>query len=184
MPEYIVKTFDDRSLVIEADNFSFNPDGVYEFHKNQGLMLVGSVPASNIFAVVENDAYQADFYRSDLDDDPDEDNDETDDTCLHCQFVEFTESQEFFDAVADVVEILSEPDEPEVDQPQGQEIPRLYLARNEKYYDGTQWGFAYEDKFVPFGDSKSDAEGGLKRHINGERDWYTWPLSEVTEVVQ
>jgi hypothetical protein len=65
MSTFIVKTTQNRNLVIEADSFFNNRDGVYVFTNEDGD-VVAEVPINpNILAVVEQDAEQEDFYFSD-----------------------------------------------------------------------------------------------------------------------
>ena len=117
-------------------------------------------------------AYQGD-YLFDLDSEDDSDE------CTGCKYADLLESGEFFDAVAGVVDDLFTPDKPEP--------LTLFYARNTTNKHAMEadgaWGFYYEDPvkgdvFVPFG-MKEGAEYGLKRHAEGSRNWYIWPLSEA-----
>jgi hypothetical protein len=61
MPEYIVKTVNNRNLVIEAGSFRQEENfGNYEFLK-EGI-VVARVNPSFVFAIVEEKAWMADFY--------------------------------------------------------------------------------------------------------------------------
>ena len=121
MPKYIVKTINDRNLVIEADGYISRGDH-FEFfvRKDETSTTVGSALKHSVFAIVENDAIKDDFYYFD-DATPGEDEDE-DDVCLDCRFQEFLESKEFFDQVDSIVEFWhggSKQDEPtEAEPPQ------------------------------------------------------------------
>jgi hypothetical protein len=119
--KFTVLTHDNRNLVIEADRFvPTNTD--YTFSKDNHV--VASVPFSpNLFAVVDQEVEGPDFYFADHSDDDTfglvSDEDETDDVCLDCRIAEFLNTQEGFNAVADIVYTLLEPDE---NEPEGAEV--------------------------------------------------------------
>jgi hypothetical protein len=62
MAIFIVKTLEDRNLVLQADSFRLTttPNAVYEF-VTEGK-TVASVPAHNVFAVIDDEVREADFY--------------------------------------------------------------------------------------------------------------------------
>ncbi len=146
MPTYFVKTqafFDgvtssitrtvsgrnlSRTLVIEADEFRINPAALtYDFYKSnpvakKAAILVASVPQRDVFAVLNDEFYQNDYFYTpqnfeDLEDleDEDDDEDDHDDTCLDCRLEEFVNSDAFFDEVYNIIDFyLSPTNEPEV----------------------------------------------------------------------
>lgn len=66
MPEYIIKTENDRNLVIEADRYNYNAtEGNYEFFKKDDkadTQKVATVANRTFLAIVEKNAGKADFY--------------------------------------------------------------------------------------------------------------------------
>ena len=67
--KYWIKSNDDRNLIIEADYFVLDNSTTYKFYvtKNEPKNKeVASVPAINVFAVVEKDAWECDFYSVDF----------------------------------------------------------------------------------------------------------------------
>ncbi len=121
MPRFVIKTHNDRHLVIEADRYNFNvTERSYDFFKKNdqaGTNRVATIfynPA-NILGIVEADSDHEDFYFHDeagLDSDysgPDED------ICDECQLADeygdLLESQVFWDAVCDIIERWHEPSE-------------------------------------------------------------------------
>lgn len=123
MPEYIVKTGDGRNLIIAADYYKQDTSSaVYNFYKSAEVskkapVLVGSVNAHAVLAVLEfEDAYQADYDNAD----PLDDEDDHDDTCLDCRLDNFVESSAFFDSVWSIVDFYLSPDNQ--DDPSGPEI--------------------------------------------------------------
>ena len=97
MANFIVKTHNNRNLVIEADDLVVGVDEYlfYTAHK-----ILASVPKHpSILAVLEEDA-EADDYYVDYDD---SDEDETDDVCLDCRLEEFLDSDSFVDTVLRIV---------------------------------------------------------------------------------
>lgn len=115
MTEYIIKTDNNRNLVIEADRYQYNAtEGNYEFFKKDDkadTQKVATVTSRAFLAIVEKNAEKADFYEH-YDVNQDEE-DETDDVCLDCRFAELLESEDFWNAVWEIVEAWHEPDDPE-----------------------------------------------------------------------
>ncbi len=76
MATFWVKTHDDRNLIIEADSFQLDgaSTATYKFYdkEGEGLRQVASVPVSGVFAVVEKDSWEADYYFRDFLEDEDE----------------------------------------------------------------------------------------------------------------
>lgn len=67
MAIFIVKTINDRNLVLEADHFVLSAHSeVYTFYgDSDGKNIVASLPSRDVFAVVGEEAEQADFYSRD-----------------------------------------------------------------------------------------------------------------------
>jgi hypothetical protein len=192
MPEYIVKTFENRNLVIEADSFRAtsgpsNEVTGYVFykcdsaqnsseHSNQlGTSIslvrtVANVSSSGVLAIVENDAWKGDFYSVD-----DLDEDDTDDVCKECRFSEFLNSEEFFNTVYDAVEVILNDDEPESE-------PKLVIEKWVNKEGDIQYGFQTPDGFIHFGNSREFAESGLKTYLGGEKTWGYLDLTGYTKV--
>jgi hypothetical protein len=164
MPEYIVKTFKNRNLVIEADHFEATNGALYSFFK-EGI-LVASVPVHAVFAVVEEVAFREDFYSVD-----DLDEDDTDDVCKDCRFSEFLDSEEFFNTVYDAVEVILSDDE-----------PKLVIEKWVNKGGDVQYGFQTPEGFVNFSDSLDSAETGLKIYLCGEKLWEYLDLTGYTKV--
>lgn len=78
MATFIIKTFNDRNLFIEADNFQLESrDRVYKFYKSPETLpglgkIVAIVPVSDVFAVLHEDAFEGDFYDRQDFEEPDE----------------------------------------------------------------------------------------------------------------
>ena len=61
MATFIVKTINDRNLVLKADKFVYLPNpNVYEF--SNGERLVAHVQGRDVLAVTEEETWEADFY--------------------------------------------------------------------------------------------------------------------------
>lgn len=79
MATFIVKTMDDRNLFIKAEGFRFHSaDHTYIFFKEPepapGMgKIVASVPAHNVFAILDEEAFDADFYCAQFHDHEDSD---------------------------------------------------------------------------------------------------------------
>lgn len=172
MPKYIVKTINDRNLIIEADKFrlSPSPDSVYEFFI--GGNIVASVPLPNVFVVADDAVEKGDFYfHDDLDlDEDDEDEADHEDTCLDCRLDTFLESEAFFDEVSSIVDFLKNEEEPE--------DPIQKWVKG----DYVEYGFQTPKGFVNFGPYKNRAEDGLKQYQKGESNWAYLSLTGYTQV--
>ena len=195
MAKYIVKTINDRNQVIEADRFSLRSSSTYEFIA--GGNLVASVPAHNVFAIVQWDADISDYYFSDhdLDDNfnrpfsghsnlarsANSPEDDTDDVCIDCRNEELFDSQEFFNAVADVFYALTEPDDEESNPPEPSNhatAPKV----EKRFTDMVEYGFVTPKGWVGFSDEKSALEGA-QQYANGHTSWAYTPI-EKTQVIQ
>ena len=69
MKKFWVKTVNDRNLIIKADYFILDNSTTYKFYVTESdpkTKEVASVPAFNVFAVVEQDAWECDFYSVDF----------------------------------------------------------------------------------------------------------------------
>jgi len=101
MPEFVVKTINDRNIYIEADSFdnNHNPD-VYDF-RSEGK-LVASVNAHATLAVIKQENDKADFYFHD-----DLTGEDTDDVCAACRAEE--ENEDFFSKVWSIIDMWHEP---------------------------------------------------------------------------
>lgn len=179
MPEYIVKTFENRNLVIEADKFraSYNPHNdimgytffsaipAEEGHSNLSRTATNSenvvayVSSSGVLAVVRQDSWKADFYTVD-----NWDEDESDDVCSDCRFLE---SEEFFDAVYDAVAVILDDSESEVE----------HWTNGENHL----WGWNTEKGFVNFGD-EDYAEENISLKNDETEDWVYTDLTGYTKV--
>ena len=101
MPDFIVKTINDRNIVIEADSFAYNlKSQSYEFWKKQEYgthKIVASVPLSpEILGVVEESAVQSDHYSYfDWNEEDEKENAEN---------YDFLENQDFVDAVLSLID--------------------------------------------------------------------------------
>jgi hypothetical protein len=120
MPEFTVKTFDDRNLVIEADRYTRNSTYDIEFLKDGNL--VATIPNNTpILAIVANEAEKSDHYHvyDWNEEDAKEEVENSDDVCLDCRNEEFLNSEEFWNAVWeiawDVAEAWNSPPEEETE---------------------------------------------------------------------
>jgi hypothetical protein len=103
MPDFIVKTINDRNIVIEADSFAFFNVGrppIYEFWKKREdgtYKIVASVPLSpEILGVVEESAVQSDHYSYfDWNEEDEKENAEN---------YDFLEDEDFVDAVLALID--------------------------------------------------------------------------------
>jgi len=64
MATFIVKTTSDRNLVLRADHFIFEShDQLYKFYSTKGQeVVIASLPACNVFAVMDKDFLESDSY--------------------------------------------------------------------------------------------------------------------------
>lgn len=191
MPKYVVKTQNDRNLVIEADRLNVGSSEEYLFEnktEDGRINIVASVNRHAVIAVIEDKADLCDYYYSDheLDDrfhgdsghsnlarsaaDPVE----TDDVCTDCRNEELFESQEFFDAVFDLIQLWHEgPDELEEDEAAAPVVEHWSNGEEE------WWGFQTPEGFVNFSSEKS-ADYGLKIH-DEHRIWVYLDLTGYTK---
>jgi hypothetical protein len=119
MSEYIVKTYSNRNLVIEADGYHACNDNHYEFYteSENKRTTVAIVPHSpNIFSIIKNEAEKSDHYY--VYDWNEEDRKEAEfpapepsDVCLGCQYSDLLGSEAFYDAVWEIVDSWHGPDE-------------------------------------------------------------------------
>ena len=103
--EYIIKTPEDRNLVIEAEKYERDQHGDYIFHSKEGTK-VATVNQRLVFAVVQKEAEKSDYYWVYDWNEEDAKEAEHDDVCIDCRNQELFESEEFFNAVYDIVESL------------------------------------------------------------------------------
>lgn len=207
MPEYIVKTGEGRNLIIAADYYKQDTSSaVYNFYKSAEVskkapVLVGSVNAHQVLAVLEfEDAYQADYHNAD----PLDDEDDHDDTCLDCRLENFVESSAFFDSVWSIVDFYLSPASeegavPETEKPRT-DIPASFLVPetptavpdqvNEEKYPIEHWreahgkdwyGFHTTKGFVHFSD-KRWAEEGRETQISSPDGWVYLDLTGATRL--
>lgn len=197
MPEYIVKTGEGRNLIIAADYYKQDTSSaVYNFYKSAEVskkapVLVGSVNAHAVLAVLEfEDAYQADYDNAD----PLDDEDDHDDTCLDCRLDNFVESSAFFDSVWSIVDFYLSPDNQE-DAPSEDEtafpVPETPTAvpdqvnepEIEHWVNGDKewYGFQTPDGFVHFSD-KGYVEDGLRQYREGYDGWSYEDLTGYTRL--
>jgi hypothetical protein len=212
MPTYYVKTigtiFQDakafsRTLLIEADSFRLNKDTrTYEFltaakTAKKAQTIVASIPQNEVFAVLEEEAYLADYLY-----DLDTDEPEIDDVCLDCRAQEIIDTDAFSNAVFEMIDYWHEhaddeepdfvPGEPQPDPPSGVEpvpVPETPVAvpdpepfpiehwidqKNKHWY-----GFNDGSGFVHFSD-KVGAEYGRESHIKYNRTSDSWSHLNLT----
>ena len=179
MPTYVVKTINNRNLVIEADSFFRNRDNVYMFDDENGD-TVAEVPRENIFAVVETDAEQEDFYFVDDANDPGPE-DETlecgapvsllDNIPLLAEFLDCPLVQEALDEAGRCV-CLCDNDPDFVPEETNKLDHRIY-------YGNPEWGITFKGIFYPFG-TKEAAENSLS--CNMEDGYEGRPVSEFALV--
>ena len=167
MPTYYVKTIQGRDLLIEADRFFLSHENIYIFDNEDGDTIAEVPNSSNILAIVEEEALLGDYEPGYEDDD---------ELCDDCQEAE---EQAFANHVWDLIEIYDE-HRNKPDATPEPPVPRVYEATRG---GDTWWGFDYDQKFVYFSDEEG-ANWGLDSYKNGERNWSTIPLAEVTEVIQ
>ena len=137
MPKFVVKTHNDRNLIIEA-NHVYSETQEYRFTKvvDGFSQIAALVPRVGVLAIIKNESDQADFYFSDHEADDAfnrggyagsaghsnlartaSEPDDLDDTCLDCRIAEFLDTQEGFSAVADIVYAILSPDAPSETEP-------------------------------------------------------------------
>ena len=198
MAKYIVKTINERNLVIEADRFPSidHNNHAYEFYKDGGIVAL--VTQANVFAIVEWDADISDFYYSDheIDDNfnasyrhsnlgrsANSPEDDLDDVCIDCRNEELFDSQEFFNAVADVFYALTEPDEDESSPPEPA-VPTPKIEKRIGELGNQQVGFVTPKGWVGWcAENEEAAKTGLKMYLDGETNWYYAPIGK-TQVIQ
>lgn len=182
MPEYIIKTDNDRNLVIEADRYSYNAtEGTYEFFKKDDkadTQKVATVTNRAFLAIVEKNAEKADFYEH-----YDVNEDEKDDVCNDCLLEQFVTSDTFFDEVYNIIDFYHSPDNQEDTPPEAiqpvpvpetsvvvPDVPKekypIYPIEKWKTKEGHVWyGFHTKAGFVNFS-FLSDAKNGRETQIN------------------
>jgi len=187
MPNYLVLTHDNRNLVIKADGFSVDRDsGTYQFinKKDGGPGTLVAAADQHVLAVIEQgNAFIDDFY-----DGEDSPNDDTDDVCLDCRFEEFLESEEFFDAVAEIVDGILEYRQEQANVAPGGTTVQPYVELRYIKTDGhKEWGFLTPEGWVGYTNDSDDfkgwAESGVLEYQRGDRNWIYTPVEE-TEVIQ
>lgn len=182
MSEYTVKTYDNRNLVIEADDYD-SYDNQYRFFTGDGpdrKTVARVFQGPSIFAILKNEAEKSDhYYVYDWNKEDEKEETEADDVCNDCRTKELLDDDAFFNAVWAVVEGYHEPDFPEP-------LTLFQATKHGETYKS--WVFWYKDDkdgdvFVPFGSARNVAQDGLNDQIEGKsRSWSTWPLSDVTPV--
>lgn len=114
MPEYIIKTGNNRNLVIDADRYNYNAtEGNYEFFKKDDkadTQKVATVTNRAFLAIIEKNAEKADFYEHY---DVNKEEDYTEDVCLGCQYADLLGSDSFFEAVANIIDAYNSPEYPD-----------------------------------------------------------------------
>lgn len=186
-----------RTLVIEADYFEFDGQGSYAFYKKNEVakkagILVSLVNSRDVLAVLEEDAYQADYIFNPDDGTEAGEKDDNDETCLDCKLENFVKSPTFFDEVSSIIEYYKTVDAPcddpdtgacdcdpgtcPYDSPPAPAEP--YPIEHWQDKDGKEWwGFFTEKGFVHFND-KTWADDGRERQIK-EPDEY-WGYCDLT----
>ena len=179
MPDFIAKTHEGRNIIITADRFEINNFGNYVFFTNGNI--VASVNGPSVLVVSEFDeAYQADFFN----DEPDEDEteDDHDDTCLDCRLEEFTQSPTFFDEVYSIIDFYFSKDNQEPAACPCAETapaPEPYPIQHWKDKDGDEWyGFWVKGGFVHFS-TKASAEFGRGQQIKNTDEPF-WSYKDLT----
>ena len=115
-----------RTIVIEADSYRYD-DGNFNFYKNNPVakkagILVASVPSRDVLAVLEENAYQEDYF---FNPDTEEGEDETGDIFNDCLLEQLVKSDVFFDGVYSILDFYFSPDnedEPATESPCEQPI--------------------------------------------------------------
>ena len=191
MPVYFVKTINDRNLVIEADQFQrIGNDYTFTNLVGEGNRPenVASVSAHDVFAIVEKDAFQGDFYFSDH---------EEDDAYVPVEESN-PDSQSFRAAVVNIVDEylsneFSDPEDgvykgcPEC-QTTAQEAASAQVASPKVEFrrapsGRVQSGFVTPEGWVGFHeDSVEMAKIGARQYRDGARDWTYTPLNETTYI--
>ena len=120
MPNYIIKTRNNRNLIIEADEVSVDrTQYIFRTKREEGrYVVVGFANVNEVLLVTEDGLDKADFYFSDheIDEAFNREHEhsnaartaETDDVCLDCQNEELFESEAFWNAVWDIASLVSE----------------------------------------------------------------------------
>jgi len=186
MPVYYVKTSNDRYLVIKADSFS-RGDDTYLFTDSSGEnncapVTVAHVPSYNVFAVVEEDAFQGDFYFSDH---------VEDDTFAPVEEPNYA-SPNFYDAVVSIIhEYLSNDYDPETEDGFCNECPEQQTNAQEtipvpkievRVVSGrARCGFVTPEGWVGFNREEVEtAKYAAQQYADGHRDWLYTPLDTTT----
>lgn len=178
MPDYTVKTHDNRNLVIEADSYNFEPSSFsYEFVKKG--KHIATVPAAGVFTIVLNDNVKSDYYWVYDWNKEDEKEAAEEDLCTDCQTAELLESDVFWGAVWEVVEAYHAPDS-DFPTPTQNLDPYPIEKWEDKY--GTTWhGFHTPKGFVHFS-TYVDAKEGVKSQLEDENAyWHYLDLSTSTK---
>ena len=174
-----------RTLIIEADYYDHINQNDYAFYRKNPVdkkakILVASVPQRDVFAILEEEAYQEDYIAGYSEDEPDED--------------------EFFDRVWDIVSLWHEPDPEDhicdeclaAEQVQPVPVPDTPVAvpdaepvvEHWSNGDDDVWGFQTPNGFVHFSDRLS-AESGLESHKKYPGiNWLYQDLTGYSKVVE
>jgi hypothetical protein len=206
MSEYIVKTIHDRSLVIEAEKYSFNnTENAYEFFAKDseglGLVKVATIPYSpEILGIVKEESEKADFYDYyDVNE-----KEEEEEECIGCRYGDLLGSKSFFEAVADVIDYhlgsgneeageVSQPPETQNSSQPTQVDPTLTAVTDKvnddplpiehwkDKYGREWWGFPTPYGFVHFSE-KEYAEEAKQQIIEDPMGWSYLDLTEATKL--
>jgi hypothetical protein len=197
---YVRDTFGNETT-LEADYYNLAiPEGVFDFYSHTHLTedgddaTVATFVREAVTGIVLEDAL--------LEETGEDENLAEDGDCPGCPLEEFLDSQEFFDAVAEIVQLFV-PDEDDKEDVPGSPAPAPEKPLDLKVLTGvrkdtgeTDYGFLTPDGFVYYpapGDSDpSDTiEGvinGIRYYLEGSRNWsYKDPgiyfnLTEVSDV--
>jgi len=179
-----------RILNIEAEYF-LAADGCYNFYTKSETgtyILIASVQAHEVLAVVDEEYWDSDYFADLLTEDEEEDDEEEDDededesVCTECVVKDILECELFQQGVADMVAALTSADKAATEpapEPTKEEFPIEHWRKSIGIEDW--WGFHTPEGFVNFV-SKKSAEDGRNRHINGERWWVYKDLTGFTKV--
>ena len=175
-----------RILNIEAEYF-LAADGCYNFYTKSETgtyILIASVQAHEVLAVVDEEYWDSDYFADLLTEDEEEDDEEEDDededesVCTECVVKDILECELFRDGVADMVVALMSADEDHVPEIETQKELRL-----EHWGDGKthQWGFQTDKGFVNFF-SKEEAEKNRAYVQADSSGWSYLDLADYTKV--
>jgi len=190
MPDFVIKTHNDRNIVIEADRYEHDAtEHAYAFFKKDAEGNTTRVATlrtpSDAFLIIENSAEKADFYfRDDEGVDPVEEDD-----CVECQLADeygdLLESEVLWNAVWDIVEAYHEPDEPasETGEQVSDSSAKVDPIQHWRDKDGEEWwGFQTPKGFVHFGYENFARDGYDQHQEHPETTWAYLDLTGATRL--